>query len=79
MAARHWTAKQRAQQSVKIRQWRPWARSTGARTPEGKAASSRNAYKGGLRATLREMSRLLGEQRGMLKDMPYAPACSGVS
>ena len=59
MAARHWTPAQRAQQSLKIRQWQPWTRSTGARSPEGKTVSSRNAYKGGLRATLQELSKLL--------------------
>ena len=59
MAARHWTAEQRAQQAEKIRQWQPWIRSTGARTPEGKAVSSQNAFKGGVRAMLQEMSQLL--------------------
>jgi hypothetical protein len=63
MAARYWTQAQRVQQSEKIRQWKPWARSTGARTPEGKAVSSRNAYKGGVRAMLREMKVLLREQK----------------
>lgn len=67
MAARQWTAEQRVQQSIKIRQWQPWAKSTGARTAEGKAASSRNAYKGGHRAVLREMAVLLHEQREGLK------------
>ncbi len=33
------------------------------------AASSRNAYKGGLRAMLREMSVLLREQRDGLKEI----------
>lgn len=69
MAARQWTPEQRAQQSVKIRLWQPWTRSTGARTPEGKAGSSRNAYKGGVRAMLREMSALLREQRDGLKEI----------
>lgn len=71
MAARHWTAEQRAQQSVKIRQWQPWASSTGARTLEGRAASSRNAYKGGGRQRVRElfksMNMILREQREKLK------------
>lgn len=67
MAARYWTPEQRAQQSAKIRQWQPWTRSTGARTPEGKAVSSRNAYKGGWRKELREMAALLCEQRDRLK------------
>lgn len=67
MAARQWTPEQRAQQSAKIRQWQPWASSTGARTAEGRAVSSRNAYKGGERAVLRVMAGLLREQREGLK------------
>lgn len=46
MAARQWTDEQRAQQAALIRQWQPWKYSTGARTPEGKAASSRNVLVG---------------------------------
>ena len=46
MAARKWTAEQRKQQSLKIKQWQPWTKSTGARTAEGKAVSAKNAYKG---------------------------------
>ena len=67
--ANGWTQERRAQQSLKIRQWQPWTRSTGARTPEGKAASSRNAFKGGWRAELRDMSALLREQRECLKQV----------
>lgn len=69
MAARHWTAKQRAQQSEMIRRWQPWTRSTGARTAEGKARSSRNAYRGGVRDMLREMAALLRAQREGLKEI----------
>ena len=46
MAARNWTPEQRKQQAEKIRNWCPWEKSTGPRTDEGKAASSRNAWKG---------------------------------
>lgn len=67
MAARQWTAEQRAEQSLKIRQWQPWANSTGARTAAGKAKASRNAYKGGERSLLLSMSRLLREQRNAVK------------
>ena len=67
MAARPWTPEQRTQQALKIRQWQPWNKSTGARTPEGKAIVSRNAYKGGFRAMMRCMSALLHEQRDCLK------------
>jgi hypothetical protein len=69
--ANGWTQERRAQQSLKIRQWQPWTRSTGARTPEGKAASSRNAFKGGWRAELRRMSALLRDQWDGLKRIGY--------
>lgn len=39
-----WTVERRARQAEAIRRWRPWEHSTGPRTPEGKARSSRNAY-----------------------------------
>jgi len=44
--ARHWTDEQKARQAALIHTWQPWTRSTGARTPEGKAASSRNVLVG---------------------------------
>lgn len=62
--ARQWTAEQRARQSVLIQRWRPWERSTGARTPEGKAVAARNAYKGGARVMMRELSHLLKKELG---------------
>ncbi len=40
---RHWTEEERARQAELIKQWKPWERSTGARTAEGKTASSQNA------------------------------------
>jgi hypothetical protein len=63
MAARQWTPEQRAKQAELIRKWRPWELSSGAKTLEGKAVSSRNAYRGGLRVVLREISALLREQQ----------------
>ncbi len=42
-----WTLERRAKQAEAIRRWQPWNKSTGPRTPEGKARSSRNADKGG--------------------------------
>lgn len=42
MAARIWTDQQKAIQAAKIRTWKPWRLSTGAKTPEGKAIVSRN-------------------------------------
>src|SRR5688500_1977799 len=57
-----WTAERKARQSVLIRRWRPWERSTGPRTKAGKARVSRNADKGGTRRMLREIRRSLREQ-----------------
>ena len=41
-----WTPERRAKQATAIRDWQPWAKSTGPRTAEGKTRSSRNADKG---------------------------------
>ena len=46
-----------------IHQWQPWKHSTGPKTPEGKAKSAMRGYKGGIRPQLRELGRLLREQR----------------
>ena len=66
MMARKWTAEQRAQQADKIRIWKPWQHSTGARTLEGKAIASHNAFKGGVRQQLKELQQLLRDQRNAL-------------
>ena len=62
MAARNWTPEQRRQQAERIRAWSPWARSTGPRSAEGKAKASRNAWRGGSRALLRELAKLLSQR-----------------
>lgn len=41
--ANGWTEERRAKQAAAIKQWRPWEKSTGPRTVEGKATSSQNA------------------------------------
>ncbi|MDA8416482.1 MAG: hypothetical protein M0Z78_05340 [Betaproteobacteria bacterium] len=40
--ANGWTPERRARQAELIRTWKPWTRSTGPQTPEGKIASSKN-------------------------------------
>lgn len=60
---RHWTPEERLKQAELIRNWQPWKQSTGAKTPIGKARSSRNAYKHGLGKLQKEMSQLLKEHR----------------
>lgn len=54
-----WTAERRARHAKLIHQWRPWERSTGPRTPEGKARSARNSYRGGQRVKCRALIRAL--------------------
>ena len=67
MAARKWTAEQRKQQSLIIRQWQPWQHSTGAKTAEGKAITSQNGYKGGMRKLLQELAKYLKLQENAIK------------
>lgn len=55
--ASSWTPERRARQAALIRTWEPWKQATGPRTPDGKAAASRNAYKGGHWRMLRELVR----------------------
>ena len=55
---RHWTAAERQRQAQLIKQWQPWQHSTGARTLEGKAITSRNAFKGGFRQQLKDINQL---------------------
>jgi hypothetical protein len=68
--ATDWTPERRAQQAERIRQSRPWEKSTGPRTEAGKARSARNADKGGRwrieRERVRVLARMLAElQRTM--------------
>ena len=67
MAARNWTPEQRQQQAERIRAWSPWEQSTGPRSAEGKAKASRNAWQGGSREMLRELSRVLRAQREIME------------
>lgn len=61
--ANGWTPERRARQAELIRQWRPWEKSTGPKSLEGKATVSCNAFKGGEREMLRNLARLLKEHR----------------
>lgn len=57
-----WTIERKARQAEMIRAWKPWVQSTGPRTDEGKAAASRNAFKGGERQMIRTFRKLLRDQ-----------------
>lgn len=58
-----WTADRRKKQRELIQRWKPWEKSTGAKTAEGKARVSRNAVKTGdsreTRYLIIELNRLL--------------------
>lgn len=59
MMANGWTPERRKRQAQLIRTWKPWERSTGPKTPEGKQRSARRGFKGGQRQLLRELARTL--------------------
>ena len=61
-----WTSERKARQAELIRQWRPWGKSTGPRTQEGKAKVAHNSYRGGSWRLLRDLARALSEQRKLL-------------
>lgn len=61
-----WNDERRLRQAQLIRSWAPWTKSTGPRTTKGKAYSSQNAWKGGLRQTLVRIRLILALQaRGL--------------
>ncbi len=63
------TPEHRRQQAERIRSWKPWEQSTGPRSPDAKATASRNAYKGGHRLMLRELSRMVNAEIGEARDL----------
>ncbi len=66
---RHWTPEERFKQAALIRNWQPWEHSTGAKTPEGKARSSQNAYKHGLSKLQKEFRELLKQHKQLLEEI----------
>ena len=70
MSARKWTLEQRLRQSEAIRCWKPWERSTGAKTEQGKTISSKNATKTGnsvyVRELIKQMNRLMRVQKKLI-------------
>ncbi len=64
---RQWTQEERLRQSQIICKWRPWEKSTGAKTEAGKAVSKMNAYKHGGRATaVRKISKIFAQYNKVL-------------
>ena len=57
----YWTEERRQAQRERINRVKPWLKSTGARTPEGKAISSQNAYTTGVAEFRRDMASMNAE------------------
>lgn len=64
-----WTPERRQRQSEAIRTWRPWERSTGPNTAEGKDRVARNAWRGGHRQKLRDLARMVNEEIRSARDL----------
>lgn len=62
-----WTEERRQRQAELIRQLKPWTKSTGPRSDEGKARASRNAWKGGHRPQLRELAKEFNAELKLMK------------
>jgi hypothetical protein len=66
-----WTEDRRNKQRELIQIWRPWEKSTGARTIAGKARVSKNAVKTEKSKELRELfknlNRLLKRQKDLIR------------
>ncbi len=64
---RDWTQEERQWQSQLIHNWKPWKKSTGAKSPDGKAVCKMNAYKTGWHSIeFRNIRRLFSEQNDEL-------------
>ena len=56
------TAEHRKLRAELIRRWKPWEKSTGPKSPAGKAKAAQNANRGATREMLRELQRALRSQ-----------------
>jgi hypothetical protein len=70
--ANGWTDERRAKQAALIRTWKPWEKSTGAKTPEGKAKSSKNAFRLTMRKHLLFVRWMAKQSKNLRTGKPYA-------
>ena len=63
------TPEHRALRAKIIHRWKPWEKSTGPKSQEGKKKVSKNGYKGGERDLMREIRAALREQADMKESL----------
>lgn len=68
-----WTLERRARQAELIRTWQPWQQSTGPKSVESKARVATNAWRGGHRAQLRELSKLVNAEIQKARKLASTP------
>ena len=66
--ANGWTPERKKRQADLIQGWKPWEKSTGPKSIEGKNIVSRNAWQGGVRQVMRGLSAELRQQRRSLSE-----------
>ena len=66
-----WTPERRKKQSEAIRQWKPWRKSTGPKSQEGKTAVAGNTWAGGhwlsLRGAIKDLNEAMRGHHEWLK------------
>ena len=70
-----WTTERRQRQSQLIQTWKPWERSTGPKTIEGKEVAARNSWKGGHRTKLRAIIQMVNMEIRQARDMVESFQC----
>lgn len=61
------TKQHREMRAKMIHEWKPWEKSTGPKTDEGKKRSAKRGYKGAVRPMQREMNKAFTEYAKYLK------------
>lgn len=77
--ANGWTPERRARQAELIRTWKPWERSSGPKTLEGKGRSAMRGFKGGHRNLLKALKQALREQRKSHSDLHFSVGGTGAA
>ena len=70
--ANGWTLERRQRQAELIKSWRPWEHSTGPSSTSGKAVVATNAWRGGHRQKLRELSKMVNAEIRLARELVFA-------